>query len=113
MHFEYIEIGFEVSEEYMFGFGRKGRGSGRCGVQGHHRQCNCRAAGGMSLNDASEQQRYIIISNPDRKTMEMGVYVGGVVTVQKNDRSEPNIVIGVGDARYIIPRVLATRILIK
>jgi len=67
----------------------------------------------MSLNDASEQQRYIIISNPDRKTMEMGVYVGGVVTVQKNDRSEPNIVIGVGDARYIIPRVLATRILIK
>jgi Fe2+ transport system protein FeoA len=45
--------------------------------------------------------------------MEMGVYVGGVVTVQKNDPAEPNIVIGVGDSRYIIPRTLASRILIK
>ena len=98
----------------MFGFGRKGREPRKCRAHRHGRHhCHCDCPRGTSLENAVEQQRYIITCNPDRKTMEMGVYVGGVVTVQKNDPAEPNIVIGVGDSRYIIPRTLASRILIK
>jgi len=95
----------------MFGW-RKGHGKGRMRrrrlrrVFEHENQI-------FTLNEALEGIPCIVVENPDKKTVEMGIYVGNTVVVQKNDRNEPNIVVAVGESRYIIPRDLAKRILIR
>jgi Fe2+ transport system protein FeoA len=105
----------------MFGFGR-GRKNKECRKRerrygadnqhglgcGHHGNSRC-----INLDEAAVGQRYRVIANPDKKTMEMGIYHTGVITVHKNEESNPNIVVGVGESRYIIPRDLAKRIVIK
>ncbi len=95
----------------MFGIGRgfgKGGGGKECGKHQHR---SCRNA--SLFTEAEVGKKYIILNNPDLKTMEMGIYRGGVITVHKNEEDNQNIVIGVGDSRYIIPRELAGRIRIK
>ncbi|MBN1948141.1 MAG: ferrous iron transport protein A [Candidatus Cloacimonetes bacterium] len=95
-------------------FGRFwGSGRGR-----RHKHCDrvqgiCRRElGNISLAEAPLGQKFVIVCNPDRKTMEMGIYPGGIVTVQKNDSSDQNIVVAIGNSRYIIPRELARKIII-
>jgi len=95
----------------MFGWGR-GRGKGRMRRK-RMRQMFENNNGVFTLNDAERGIFYSIIENNDKKTVEMGIYTGTTVMVQKNDRSEPNIVVAVGESRYIIPRDLAKKILIK
>lgn len=97
----------------MFG---KGRGFGR-GMK-HKHQCGKRChryrdRDYASLNQAELGKKYVIVCNPDRKTFEMGIFAGGIISVQKNDPNDNNIVVGVGNSRYIIPRELAERILIQ
>jgi len=95
----------------MFGFG-KGFGKRRGGKRCHgHRHCSCHEA--LHLADAEVGKKYIILNNPDIKTMEMGIYRGGIITVHKCEEDNPNIVVGVGDSRFIIPRELAGKIHIK
>ena len=88
------------------GFGRR-RNSDRC--RNHHRFQACASL----LTEAEVGKKYIIMNNPDIKTMEMGIYRGGVITVHKNEEDDPNIVVAVGNSRYIIPRELACKIRIK
>ncbi len=91
----------------MFGFGK--------GVNGkRHKQKHCHRHGKHhNLNCGKLGKKYKVISNPDKKTVEMGIFSGSMVEVQKNETTEPNIIVGVGESRYIIPRELAERILIR
>jgi len=95
----------------MFGMG-KGFGR-RHGGKGRRKNCRRNCQGVFFLTDAEVGNKYIILNNPDIKTMEMGIYRGGIITVHKNEEDNPNIVVGVGDSRFIIPRELAGRIHIK
>ncbi|OPX29633.1 MAG: hypothetical protein B1H06_01165 [Candidatus Cloacimonas sp. 4484_143] len=106
----------------MFGFGRGRRNKDfghhrqRCDQPGHGKGCGCGRYGisrCINLDEAAVGQRYRVIANPDKKTMEMGIYRTGVITVHKNEEGNPNIVVGVGESRYIIPRDLAKKIVIK
>jgi len=96
----------------MFGF-RNGFGRGR--RHRHHEHClhHQHAGETLNLNEAEVGKKYIILCNPDVKTMEMGLYRSGMVTVHKNEEDNPNIVVGVGESRYIIPRELAQKIIIR
>lgn len=95
----------------MFGF-RKGSGRGKRHGK-HCRQHQRRCFGEcISLNEAEIGKKYIILENPDVKTMEMGLYRSGIITVHKNEEDNPNIVVGVGESRYIIPRELAEKIIV-
>lgn len=85
-----------------------GRGMGHALGQGNYKHHST-----MNLNEGELETNYYVVCNPDRKTMEMGIYNGSVITVQKNEQTDPNIVVGVGESRYIIPRILAKTILIK
>ena len=67
----------------------------------------------ISLDKALEHKKYVIMSNPDRKTVEMGVFNGGIITVHKNDGTDPNLVVAVGESRYIISRDVAKRIVVR
>lgn len=90
----------------FFGPGRRHRHK-RCDqIQGICR----RELGNISLAEAPVGQNFVIVCNPDRKTMEMGIYPGGTVMVQKNDPTDQNIVVAIGNSRFIIPRELAQRI---
>lgn len=100
----------------MFGLGKKRESCKRDGTGLHKKQHGCRRHKEElfeNLLSAKQGEKYVIMCNPDKKTMEMGLYVGGLISVQKNDLSDPNIVIGVGESRYIIPRELAEKILIR
>jgi len=95
----------------MFGF-RNGAGKGRgCGK--HHRRQRRLAGDFISVSEAEVGKKYIIIENPDVKTMEMGIYRSGIINVHKNETDNPNIVVGVGESRFIIPRELAEKIIIR
>jgi Fe2+ transport system protein FeoA len=67
----------------------------------------------FSLNDTQENASYLVLANPDKKTNEMGLHAGSVLTVHKNHQTDSNIIIAIGETRYIIPRVLAREILVK
>ncbi len=95
----------------MFG---KGKGLGRKrgnrihgGRHGHHRRMP------VNLNGAIPGNKYIVKFNPDKKTIEMGIYAGSIISVQKNELDDPNIIVAVGETRYIIPRKTAEKILVK
>jgi len=97
----------------MFGFGKGSNGKGQ-GQRRRHRHKHCQHRGRhQNLNCADIGNKYIVISNPDKKTVEMGIFAGSVIEVQKNENTEPNIIVGVGESRYIIPRELAEQILIR
>jgi len=52
----------------------------------------------------------VIVCNNDHKTVERGLCTGVQVRVLRNETDEPNIVVAVGDARYVLDRRIAHRI---
>lgn len=77
----------------------------------HHRrhQGHC-PLGGNSLSDALQDSVVTITCNNDHKTVERGLYTGVQVKILRNEPEEPNIVIAVSDARYVLDRRIAGRI---
>ncbi|MCD4829466.1 MAG: ferrous iron transport protein A [Candidatus Cloacimonetes bacterium] len=62
------------------------------------------------LSDCPEKARVRVVSNPDRQTLELGIYPGSLVKVFKNHLGDPNLVVGIGDSRFILDRSLARNI---
>ena len=89
------------------GFGRKRGNRMHGGRHGRHRRMP------VNLNGAIPGNQYIVKFNPDKKTIEMGIYAGSIISVHKNELDDPNIIVAVGETRYIIPRKTAEQILIK
>lgn len=67
----------------------------------------------LTLNKAKEHKEYKVIHNSDRKTVEMGILKGNIITVLKNDKVDSNIIVAVGESRYGISREIAKTILVK
>ena len=98
----------------MFGFGRKNnnnfcrnrhrKGGGR--DERKFRHC-------ISLSEAVEDQKYIIRTNPDKQTIEMGIAPGSIIFIHKNNPNETNLIVGIGETRLIIPRKSAESIKVK
>jgi len=55
----------------------------------------------------------VITCNNDHKTVERGLCTGVQVRVIRNEQDEPNIIIAVGDARYVLDRRIAQRIKVR
>ncbi len=95
----------------MFGRGKR---IGRRGLGKHKRlRHRLRHYAPTNLNNAQINRKYIVRFNPDKKTIEMGIYAGSIISVQKNELDDPNIIVAIGESRYIIPRKIAEQILIK
>jgi Fe2+ transport system protein FeoA len=62
------------------------------------------------LTDFAKGASVIVVSNGDRKTLEMGVFSGAPVTVIKNRPHDANMVIATGESRYIISKESAQKI---
>jgi Fe2+ transport system protein FeoA len=93
---------------------RKGRRFKGKGCKNHPRY-NRRHHNNRFLNlcEAKVGEKYVVMNNPDHKIMEMGVFNGCVITVHKNNASDSNIIVAVGESRFIIPKPTACRILIR
>jgi Fe2+ transport system protein FeoA len=48
--------------------------------------------------------------NNDIRTIERGIYIGAKIQIFRNEADEPNIIISVGDARYVLDRRIAKSI---
>ena len=98
----------------MFGFGRNknsnccGKKHRKGGGRGERKFRHC-----ISLSDAVENQKYIIRSNPDKQTIEMGIAPSSMIFVHKNNPNETNLIVGIGETRLIIPRKSAESIKVK
>lgn len=65
------------------------------------------------LAELKDGARGVIASNADRKSAEMGLFPGAVVTMFRNRKQERSLVIGAGDARFLISRAIARQIVIS
>ncbi len=68
--------------------------------------------GKLSLSESMVNRKVTILANPDRKTVEMGLYPGATASVVKNEPFNPNLIVSVGECRYIIAKSIADEILV-
>lgn len=66
----------------------------------------------LNLAECREKIKYKVLKNPVKKIIEMGVYPNSIVTAVKNDKNNPNIIIGVGESRYILSKNVAQKIIV-
>ncbi|MCB5247577.1 MAG: FeoA family protein [Candidatus Cloacimonetes bacterium] len=81
--------------------------------RGRRRACRCEIGDCISLADLETGKEALITCNNDLKTIERGLYHGKRVIAQRNEPGEPNIVVAVGDARYVLDRRVAWQIRVK
>jgi len=65
------------------------------------------------LTDLKDGEHGIIRSNGDRKSTEMGLFPGARVVMFRNRKAERSLVIGAGDARFLVSRVIANKVEIQ
>ena len=94
----------------MFGRFRKRKCEQRCGRDHGEGQGICCA---HPLSDFAQGANVVVVSNKDRKTLEMGLFTGAFVSVLKNRPSDANMVVATGESRYIIAKEAAVRISVR
>ncbi len=82
-------------------------------IRGRQRSCHCLSGDCISLDDLATGKEALITCNNDLKTIERGLYHGKRVVAQRNEPGEPNIVVAVGDSRYVLDRRVARLIRVK
>ncbi|MCK9328430.1 MAG: FeoA family protein [Candidatus Cloacimonetes bacterium] len=67
----------------------------------------------IPLSLALADNEFSVICNPNPKCFELGLCHGNVIRVVKNNDYDRNLVIAVGDSRYIISRNVADNIMVN
>ena len=62
------------------------------------------------LLDLKDGETGLIRRNGDRKSTEMGLFPGARVAMFRNRKSEHSLVIGAGDARFLVSRAIAKKV---
>ena len=75
--------------------------------------CPCASGACLSLQQLSEGTNAIIVCNNNLRTIERGLYLGRQITLFRNNLDEPNLIVAVGDARYVLDRRIAREIMVK
>lgn len=97
----------------LFGHHRTGLKHWGRRLRGRHKTCPCAIDQCFSLDHLPENANAVIICNRNLKTIERGLYIGSRLSMFRNDSSEPNIIVAVGDARYVLDRRIAQEIRVK
>ncbi|MDK2857580.1 MAG: ferrous iron transport protein [Verrucomicrobiota bacterium] len=94
----------------FFGKGPRHRHRACNGTARHGGQDRCRA---HPLEKFTQGVEVTVISNSDRKTLEMGLCTGAAVRVVENRPGDANMVVAAGDGRYIISKESAAKIRVR
>ncbi|MDP3115163.1 MAG: FeoA family protein [Candidatus Cloacimonadaceae bacterium] len=78
-----------------------------------HRHCKCKRGDCISLSELGEGRSAMVTCNNDIRIIERGLYMGVSVSMLRNDPGQPNIVIAVGDARYVLDRRIADSVRVR
>ena len=65
------------------------------------------------LSDFAQGADVVVVSNGDRKTLEMGLFSGALVHVMKNRPGDTSMVVAAGESRYIISKEAAAKIQVR
>lgn len=77
------------------------------------RVCKCQRGDCLPLSEIKEGVSGTVSCNNDLRTIERGIYVGAKVLIFRNELEEPNIIISVGDSRYVLDRRIAMNIRVR
>lgn len=90
---------------------------GRLFIKRQQQRCGRRAGQGLCcahpLSDFAQGADVVVMSNSDRKTLEMGLFTGALVHVMKNRPNDANMVVAAGESRYIISKEAAAKIQVR
>ncbi len=65
-----------------------------------------------TLDLCEEKKRIRIISNPDLKTVELGLHSNSLIRVVSNQKGQ-GVIVQIYEQRYAIPRAIAREIEVK
>lgn len=65
------------------------------------------------LLELKDGESGVIRTNGDRKSTEMGLFPGARVVMFRNRTSERSLVIGAGDARFLVSRAIAQNVAVE
>lgn len=94
-------------------FFRRGRGQERRLHRGHGRGGGQGMVCAHPLSDFAQGADVVVLSNSDRKTLEMGLYTGAQVHVLQNRPADANMVVAAGESRYILSKESAAKIQVR
>lgn len=66
-----------------------------------------------TLVELKDGEAAVIRANGDKKSLEMGLFPGARVSMFRNRKSEQSLVIGAGDARFLVSRAIARKVEIE
>jgi Fe2+ transport system protein FeoA len=75
--------------------------------------CHCRRGDCITLAELGTGRSAQITCNNDLKTIERGLYHGVRISSFRNEEDEPNLIVAVGDARYVLDRRVASEIRVR
>ncbi len=95
-------------------FGRKKRHHHciNCNIENHPCHIHDKFEHAIPLSLATADDEFTIVCNPNPKCFELGLCHGSVIRIVKNNEYDRNLVIAVGDSRYIISRSVADYIMV-
>ncbi len=62
------------------------------------------------MSDMSQGRTGTVHCNSDLRTIERGIYLGAKISIFRNELDEPNLIVAVGDSRYVLDRRIAKNI---
>jgi len=65
------------------------------------------------MSDLTEGVKGKVFCNTDLRTIERGIYVGADISIFRNEKDEPNLIVAVGDSRYVLDRRIAQNIRVR
>jgi len=65
------------------------------------------------MSELTEGVTGTVYCNDDLRTIERGIYVGARIMIFRNESEEPNIIVSVGDSRYVLDRRIAMHIRVR
>jgi Fe2+ transport system protein FeoA len=80
---------------------------------GRKRRFECQMGDCLPMSELAEGTKATVYCNNDLRTIERGIYLGAKVTIFRNEIEEPNLIIAVGDSRYVLDRRIAQNIRVR
>lgn len=65
------------------------------------------------MSELTEGVKGKVFCNNDLRTIERGIYVGADISIFRNETDEPNLIVAVGDSRYVLDRRIAQNIRVR
>lgn len=98
----------------MFGRFRKQKHKSRCGRHpGRHPGRGAGVCCARPISDFANGAEVVVLSNSDKQTLEMGIFSGVPIHIIKNRLNDSNMLVAVGESRYIIPKEAAAKIKVR